>query len=687
MLNNCYIDFEFSGIAEAKVKLVSCVTYDPKNKQLCKFWLFKDLKEQKLLATYLKTFNHIIAYSAIAECRSFITLGLEPLDWKWTDLFLEYRMITNHNDVLQWGKQLVNGTVRTVRKPKPKWERTDADKAMGFKATHSLAEATYKLTGEIRDTQHKNEMRDLIISYPESFTKKERADIVNYNAEDVLFLPRIRKEIEKHVRNKLEPSSRGKKGGVDMAEYRKEARLRGRYAAHTAWMETRGYALNVEATKNFSKQVGSIIYDTQKEINELFPDVHPFKWNRLDSRYSWDQIKTKKWIEKNHDVEKWQKTDGKHISLALDAWEKFYQFKHDYPKDSFGAQMVRFLKLKQSLYGFSANNESSSRKNFWDHVGSDGRVRPYMNIFGAQSSRSQPGATGFMFLKPAWMRALVQPAHGKFMAGIDYGSQEFLIAALQSGDQAMIDAYLSGDVYLAFGKLSGQIPKNGTKEKFKMQRDLCKSTVLGISYLMTKYGLAIKLTNDSGREWSEDEAQDQIDMFYDAFPQLREQQERIEEEYGNEMDFIKLPCGWICWGDNENLRSVTNVPVQGAGASIMRKAVDLNYERGGAPVIKTLHDALYIEGTVGKESDILILRDAMIEAFVFYFPKFENVVRKVKLDPFAWSPNYKKDSKIVLGKLGQRWEVPVSNLYIDERAIADYEKFSPYFEKPEIDLV
>lgn len=677
---SCFVDFEFSGIIEEKVKLVSCATYCPQTKEKKRWWLHKDKKAQRRLKDYLHQFRTFICYSAIAEQRSFIALGLEPLNFQWIDLFLEYRMLTNHNDKLQWGKQLVDGKVKHVRKPRPKWERTEDDVATGFKATHSLAEATYKLTGKIRDTEHKNKMRELIISYPEVFSDKDKKDILGYNMSDVLFLPRMWTEIKKHFYELVQPTYRNIEKEEVMRQYLREAKDRGRYAAHTAWMETRGYPINVKATRNFSKQIPNIMYDIQREINSLFPDIKPFRWNKREGRFSWDQKNTKTWIEENHDESKWMKTDGGDFSLSLDAFTKFYDFKHDYPTDNFGAQMVRFLKLKQNLYGFSTGGKSRS---FWNYMGPDGRVRPYMNIFGAQSSRSQPAATGFMFLKPAWMRALVQPAPGKFMAGIDYGSQEFFIAALRAQDQNMIEAYLSGDVYLAFAKLSKQAPKNATKESHKFIRDLCKSTVLGISYLMTKYGLAIKLTNDSGKVWSEDEAQEQIDLFYDAFPELKFAQEELQEEYGNGQDFIKLPCGWYMWGDNENIRSVVNVPIQGTGASIMRRAVDLNYERGGAPIAFTLHDALYIEGDVGDEGKIAILRDAMRDAFAEYFPGHRKDALKIKLDPFAWSPDYETDSEIDI----DGWTIPVSDLYVDERSKTDYDKFSIYFEDPIEDLI
>ncbi len=679
MAGTCYTDFEFCEVVEPNVKLVACATYafdGNKPGKKTNWWLHGSPQEQNRLRKYLMQFEIIIGYACVAEARSFLALNLDPLQFKWIDNFLEYRMLTNHNDGLQWGNQLVDGEVRFVKKPKAKWDRTEEDKATGFKATHSLAEATYKLTGAIRDTEHKTEMRDLIISNPKAFSKDERRKIMEYCMEDVVHLPKIWKSIKKEFR-KLDPDA-------DMQEYFSEAINRGRYSAHTAIMESTGYPINVEATRNFSKQIPFILMECQRDINSQFPENPPFKWNKGESKFSWNQVVTRAWIGDNHNIEKWTKTDGGKTSLALDAFEKFYAFKHSYPEGNFGAQMVRFLKLKQSLYGFS--DSGGKRKNFWDSVGSDGRVRPYLNIYGAQSSRSQPAASGFMFLKPAWMRSLVEPAPGKFIAGIDYGQQEFFLSALESNDKNMIAAYLSGDPYLFGAKLAGAIPKNGTRETHKAERELFKNTYLGILYGMTKFGLAIKLTNDMGREVSEDEAQEQIDIFEDSFPDYMEYKKELMETY-EEGHGIKLPCGWRMFCDNENLRSVVNVPIQGFGASVMRKAVDLAVSRG-CSVIFTLHDAIYIEGDVGDEKKIHSLKLAMREAFQFYYKgtKHYATAGSIKLDPFAWSPSYEKDSNLILTAFND-WEVPCSNLYVDERATSEYERFSKYFSGSDGDLL
>lgn len=702
------LDFEFNNINSENVNLVSCVTHDLTTKVTRKFWLHKNSSNQDKLRKHLSEYQVIMGYACVAEARSFYSLNLDPLAFKWIDLFNEYRMLTNHNDKLNWGKQLVDGKVRTFSKPKSKWHRTEEENQAGFKPKHSLAEATYKLTGKIRDTKEKDDVRALIISAPAKFSEDERVRILQYNADDVEFLSTLWDETKKQYASLLHADD------LDWEEYFDDVLWRGRYSAHTAIMESVGYPINYSATKNFSRQIPSILAECQRDINSQFvkgnkpgvvagrlsgshlEDLVPFKWDAKKASYTWNQKVTREWLQQNVNTETWMRTEKEALSLSLEAFERHFQYKHDYPRGNFGAQIVRFLKLKQSLYGFNSNVASKSKKNFWDSVGPDGRVRPYMNIYGAQSGRSQPGATGFMFLKPAWMRALVEPAKGYYLAGIDYGQQEFFLAGLISEDRAMIEAYLSGDPYLYMGKQAGTIPMDGTKETHERERDLMKSTTLGILFGMTKVGLAAKLTADSGEEFTENDAEEMIGVFEDVYPDYIDWRKEQLALYEEGMAFSTLD-GWKLWTDNDNPRSVLNVPVQGGGASIMRKAVDLAVAKG-CKVIFTLHDAIYIEAKVGKEDHIIKLRDAMREAFAYYFEgtEFEAIAAKIKLDPKAWGPHWpmpeviEKDGKTFMKtdkqKIGDMM-VPVSKIHIDSRALADYQRFSKYFSEPDTEIL
>lgn len=674
-----YIDFEFRNINSEFVSLVCCTT--EYNGEVKEWWLYNDLIMKLELKKYLLKLKDvpICGYSTVAEARSFISLELDPLEFKWIDLFLEFRCLTNHNDRLNWGWQLVDGKKKFVKRPPPKWERTEEESYASFKHTHSLAEATFKLTGEIRDTEHKNAMRDLIISDKE-FTEEEEKLIQAYCTEDVIFLKKI---YEATIREYAEV------GVMDDQDLREEMLQRGRYSAITAKMESWGYPIDYKATKNFSDSVGPILEQCQREINDLFPDIKPFKFKRLGSKFTWDQKITREWIKNNvKDLNRWQRTDTGELSLSLEAFTRVFDFKHDYPRDNFGAQIVRYLKLKQNMNGFTP---SPKKKSFWDSVGPDKRVRPYMNIYGSQSSRSQPSSTSFLFLKPAWMRALCVPKKGKAIASFDYGSEEFLISALWAEDDAMLDAYKSGDVYLQYAKMVGAVPWDGTKEQYKAERNTFKAILLGLSYLMSKYGLAEHLSNNTGKTWTIDEAEGKIQEFQETFEGLTKKQREVLEQYDFERK-IKLPCGWYMFGDNDNHRSVCNVPIQGLGASIMRKAVDLAVSRG-LKVIITLHDALYIEYDSWDFKAIDILHDCMKEAFIFYFDDKESA-SMIRLDGFSWSPDYPLPE---IGPKGGRsyfeaetpagLKIEIGDKYIDERAIGEYETFKKYFDNREENLL
>jgi hypothetical protein len=645
----------------------------------------------------------IVAYQAIAESRSLISLGLNPSLFQWIDLFLEYRCITNSNDDLLYGDQLVDGQIKKTVKPPPKWERTEEDTANSFKPTHSLSEATFKLLGEIRDTQHKNKMRDLIISNPKSFNEEEKNDIQKYCTEDVIHLRRLYKAIL----GQYESLGAGKE-----KDLLPEMLLRGKYSAITGKMESWGYPIDYEKTLNFSKSVGPLLEECQREINSLFPEIAPFKYDKKDRKFKWDQKTTKKWLKENVDTKRWMKTDGlkkakrtavqevlkklppgkrltlrereaiersvdesDFLSLALEAWTKVFDARHTYRKDSFGEQIVRYLKLKQNLNGFVPGG----KKSFWDAVGPDKRVRPYFNIYGSLSSRSQPGSTSFLFLKPAWMRSLCMPPKGKAIIGIDYGSEEYLIQALYSEDRNMLDAYASGDVYLDFAIRSGAAPANATKQTHKTQRDQAKPVVLSMSYLQTAKGLAAKLSIDLGKEVTEEDAQELIDNFYDAYSDLKRWQDEIQKQYLRE-GYLKSLCGWYLWGDSDNFRSYTNFSIQSAGASIMRKAVEFADE-AGLKVIITLHDAIFIEIDSNDYGAIDTLRDCMLRGFIHYFEDKKSA-SLIKMEPHLWGPDYPEEDGHITTPKG--WKVFRSQRYIDSRAIEEFEMFRKYFEtRPE----
>jgi hypothetical protein len=191
----------------------------------------------------------------------------------------------------------------------------------------------------------------------------------------------------------------------------------------------------------------------------------------------------------------------------------------------------------------------------------------------------------------------------------------------------------------------------------------------------------VKLTSN-GVPTTVDEAQDLIDLFYEAYPEYGEWQEDTWEDY-EEYEYLQLPCGWTLWGDNPNKKSVLNFPIQGLGASIMRRAVTLAVN-AGLDVTMTLHDAIYVESdSISVKTDLDVLATCMAEAFQHYFkgtPMEQFAV--CRMDPTIWGPDFDdKEQKTSLGP------VVFQSRYIDEKARADYKKFESFFiPKDELDI-
>ncbi len=661
-----YADFEFRKVSEPVLDLVSCslrIREDDREIRE-RYWLFKDPLEWERLKERLLEFpvgTEFVAYAAEAEARCLLDLGVDPLRFSWIDLYLEYKMFSNHNWEIEYGKHLVDGEVRTL---KP--FQTES-------GSLGLGAAVFKFCNKIIDTERKDRIRDILINGTDEEVEAHKDEILEYGDSDTEYLPLLRQAIGKYALKKVPKEH--------LKTYKSEAYKRGEYACRSARMLKDGYPINLDWARNLSNAVMPLFDETIRDINAQFPGNPPFYFNKKTGRWSQNQKAMKQWIKDQGLAEEWEKTDTKDISLSLDAWTKFYDYRHEFPRGNFGAQIVRFLKLKQSLNGL-INKAGKDEKSFWDYVGSDRRVRPYFNIYGAQSSRTQPSSTSFIFLKPAWQRSIVQPPEGHVIIGLDYSSQEFLLSALRYCDDKMVQAYASGDVYLYFAKDVKMVPKEATKDSHSYERDLCKGTVLGISYLMSKIGLSRKLTNDTGKPVTEDEAQYLINSFEDSFQDFANgRREAIDEYASGVSSYVRLPCGWYMWGDNPNPRSVGNVPIQGSGASILREAV-ARAQRRGCRVIFTLHDAIYIEAPFEVYEEAMDdLAASMKEAFCFYFEgKQRKQAELIRLEGKVWGPDFQEETLAYTSPSGIPYTT--SKIHIDKRAKKEFDTYKDYMTNP-----
>jgi DNA polymerase I len=390
------------------------------------------------------------------------------------------------------------------------------------------------------DVRDKEQMRDLII-HSDSFTDEKRDKIIKYCASDV--------KATAGILEKMLPE-------IDLP---RAIHLRGRYMKAVARMEYIGTPIDMDVFPKLTDQWSQIQVKLVEEVDQDFGvyDGTTFKLNRFERYLSINGIK-------------WPRLDSGRLDLAK---ETFKTMSERYP------QLERLRELRKSLSQLTLKKLA---------VGSDGRNRCLLSPFGAKTSRNTPSNSKFIYGPAKWLRSLIKPKPGYGIAYIDYEKQEFGIAAALSGDTAMIEAYESDDSYMAFGKETGLIPPGGDKNSHSNERDFCKTTILGIQYSMSEYGLARKLgisvfkarglLNNHRRayhvfwEWSESCVNHAL-LFG-----------KIESVFGWTLNVTETP----------NLRSLGNFPMQANGAEIKRLACCMATEQG-IRVCCPVHDALLIE--------------------------------------------------------------------------------------------
>ena len=244
-------------------------------------------------------------------------------------------------------------------------------------------------------------------------------------------------------------------------------------------------------------------------------------------------------------------------------------------------QLVPLRELRYSLSKLRLNDLS---------VGSDGRNRALLGPYGSKTGRNQPSNSRYIFGPAKWLRFLISPPPGRVLIHRDYSQQEPQIAAVLSGDEALLAACQGGDVYLGVAKQLGFAPEDATPETHKPVRTLFKTVVLGIQYGLGPRSLATR-TGVSLFEASEILARLRARFrTFEAYAQSTIDHAGLRLE-------VSTPFGWrMKCPSGINPRTVRNFPIQSTGAEILHVASMLA-ERRGLEIIAPIHDAFISEAT------------------------------------------------------------------------------------------
>ena len=387
--------------------------------------------------------------------------------------------------------------------------------------------------------QHKDAMRDLTLRGG-PWTEQEQLDLLDYCETDVVALELLLPA--------MIPT-------LDLPR----ALMRGRYMKAVSHMQITGTPIDTQM---------------QLEIATYWDQIQDSLIEEIDASYGVFEgrtFKAKNWADYlQKEGIAWPRLATGRLELTDDT---FKQMARIYPK------VAPIRELRSALSEMRLSNIT---------VGDDGRNRCLLSPFASKTGRNQPSNSRFIFGPSVWLRGLIKPSEGYCLVYIDYSQQEFGIAAALSCDEKMMEAYRSGDPYLAFALQAGAVPQGATKQSHKAEREQFKACVLAVQYGMGEISLAQRINQPVAR------ARQLLNLHRQTYRTFWAWSDATQDEAilnGK----LWTTFGWeIRVSGQVNARSLRNFPMQGNGAEMLRIACIFLTE-AGIRVCAPVHDALLIE--------------------------------------------------------------------------------------------
>jgi DNA polymerase-1 len=461
------------------------------------------------------------------------------------DAYIEFRHFTN------------DGAVKAEDRAREDKARGGGKGNGGF---YSLAGALRYFGEDVIDVAHKHDMRDRIIQGP-PFTVAEREQILDYCEDDVRGLMRLIPHIVPTIRSLP------------------HALARGDYTWLLALQERRGVPINLPQLEGIRAQWDPIrcelVHEKDRaygcyEIENGVPHWH--------SHLFADYIK-------RHQMAWPTYADGK-----LDEREQtFRDMAGRYP------QVETLRDLRYTLSKLRLNDLA---------IGRDGRNRCLLGGYGTKTSRNAPSTTKFIFGPAKWLRFLITPPPGRVLVHRDYSQQEVRIAAILSGDHALLAA-CEGDVYLNIATQLGFIRESMSETEVANVRAQFKIVVLAILYGLGPWTLAMH----TGMSFFE--ACETLARLRARFRTFEDYTQRVVDHAGLNLE-IATPFGWTMQcPPGIKVNTVRNFPIQSTAAEILHVACALA-ERRGITLVAPIHDALVAEGPLNQAEEISIALDRVM---------------------------------------------------------------------------
>jgi DNA polymerase I len=432
-----------------------------------------------------------------------------------------------------------------------------SDRGKGF---FSLDGALRYFCDDALDLTHKTDMRDRIIQGP-PFTHAERREIMEYCEDDVMALVRLVPHLVPTIRSLP------------------HAMFRAKYAWAIAKEERRGVPIDQPWLSRIRENWDGIRTDLTLELDQF--GIYEIK----DGKPHWRKDHFAEFIRRNN--MSWPKLE----SGAFDETDQTFR--------EMGGKYPFIEPLRELRYSLSKLKLNDLQ------VGSDGRNRTLLSPYGTKTARNTPSNSRYVFGPAKWIRFLIAPPPGLALIHRDFCQQEVRIAAILSGDKALMEACLSGDVYLGLAEQLGFISESISITELEDVRKLFKTVVLGILYGLGAETLAVRagITLYEAAEILA-RLKARFRVFFDYLA-------RVADHAGILLE-VATPYGWIMQCPPEiNLRTVQNFPIQSTGAEILH-VLSIMAERRGIEIVAPVHDATMVQAPIGQVNEVSAAVDRLM---------------------------------------------------------------------------
>ena len=599
-----YFDTEYRDDGQDPVVAAFISNHRPKP-------LLVDLRDREAGRAVIQSFLDerpdavLVAHEAAADLGVLLVLGVDIRGRAVIDTRCEVRMLAlSHPD---FDLRKLYGEAARQREDDHDLEVDDAFSDIPIPRTrygYSLYESLwlFNIPHEV-DQAEKDACRDLVL-HQTLYNEQEWRRIEDYCLSDVVAVRRLLPAIHTAL----------------VTAYRSEIIVlpemvaRGDYIRDCAILlhRTKGFPMDREWVQDIYEHRTAVINGLSENCNRHFD--HPIyvkQSAKPDARYSFSFKGFDDWVRKQPIPIEWDLTECSR-----------YRFESDYVDQQ--VAKYPFLKpLKETRDSIRAMSSRDLR----ELMTADGYIKARGNPYHTVTGRNGPKPReGFVLNLMPWQRSMIRPEPGRVFIGCDWSQQEIAIAAALSGDPLLIQAFLSGDVYLSMAKEAGAVPADGTKDDYPNERKAYKAVVLGLAYGKGRHALGLDIWMDLGGRRGKplltvDEAMLKAEEICDwhrstywvywDWVEQGIQRARSEGYWRVEAD------GWTRFVEPETRQtSLLNYPIQSAGGLMLRRAIALLVNTD-LDVVCSHHDAIYINSDPDRMAkDIDTLKSCMSQAAV-----------------------------------------------------------------------